>query len=384
MNDLPKLTTNQKRVIIGLCIYPMSSDSEIASKIGVKRSTFSTIKKQLVKKEPSLIRPINIPNVFSLGAEIISFSYSRFDSKNLGKNQNSIYDGIRKRINQFPNIVKTIFELNQSFSFALSKNFTDIYLAHNSIAGYYYENKLCTPDDLHLFNASIRKNSILKFMDYGDFLLNLWDIDFSLESEKTTLFSSPNKESMQISSIGWEIYMNLIENPDFSIIELAKISRKPRNTIARWVNYFRRKNLYQTRYIPNLSLLGIQIQSFYILAIRGYPQPLVDKILNLIIQILKPTDLFVSSREIFISTISKDYFSHRGIEVSFYEKMKKFQLPYMIQRKVDLSISNMTTTKSLQSSLRTLIAYLRLESKYLIKPNFDKINSNEQLTEGAE
>ncbi len=149
---------------------------------------------------------------------------------------------------------------------------------------------------------------------------------------------------------------------------MAKICNKPRNTIARWINVFKRKNLYQTRYLPDLSRLGIQIQSFYTLSIRGFSKPLVQNILNLIIAIMRPIDLFVSSREIFISTIASDYFSHREIEASFFEQMNEYQFPYLLQKKVDLSISNMRVKKSLQDSFRPLIDYLQSDVKYSIKP----------------
>ena len=100
------LTMNQKRVIVGLCLYPIHSDYEIAQKLSVKRSTFSTIKKELISS--SAIRPVNIPNFLSLKAEVIALEFFHLNPiilARLMKNQSS---SLQERIQHFPNIISSV------------------------------------------------------------------------------------------------------------------------------------------------------------------------------------------------------------------------------------------------------------------------------------
>ena len=268
MVETIKITTNQKNVIVGLCTYPNRSDSEVASQFGVKRSTFSTVKRQLI--EQSLLSPINIPNFVQMGAKLLAVGFAHFNPLEFDKIRATKPNYLISRLNYFPNLVSTTFESYNGISLLISKSFTDVMLAHNAITGFYLEKELSTARDLCFFINSMSEKSIFHFMEYGKLLATSWNTSLPNNAELYPIFPTTHSETKHISPLGWKIFKSLIRNPGSSIIELSKINNKPRNTIARWLHFFQQNNLYLTRYIPDLGKLGFNILTFYNLSTRGF------------------------------------------------------------------------------------------------------------------
>jgi len=160
------LSNNQKRVILGLCLYPTSSDSEVARKLSVKRSTFSTIKKQLLNPPYEMIHPVNVPNAKALGSNVLAVGYIDFNPNELDKFISERPKEILERLQYFPNLVQSIFGHHSGVSFLISKSFTDIVLAHNEVAGFYHENRLTSPQNLHLFIGKNAEDGLHRFNEY--------------------------------------------------------------------------------------------------------------------------------------------------------------------------------------------------------------------------
>ncbi len=378
MNESVKLTTNQKRVIIGLCTYPNKSDSEIAQHFSVKRSTFSTVKRQLI--EQSIIQPHNIPNVLQLGAKVLAIGFAHFNPIQLDRFRQSRRQDLLSRLIYFPNLVSTAFESYNGISFLISKSFTDVILAHNAITGFYLANNLSAPRDLSLFISSITDENIYHFMEYGRLLACFWNISVPKKVELIPIFPSTTTKTKQISPLGWKIYKSVIENPGTTIIELSKLNNKPRNTIARWLRFFQQNHLYLTRYIPDLQKLGLQIQTYYNLSIQGFNLNNKHKYLELIKEKLYPTNLFSSQREIVLFTASKDYFNHREAETKLFNALEMESIPFFLNKRINFSTKRIMYPKEFQKSLIPLIEYLQTPGKYSLKPfkegniNVAKIN----------
>lgn len=363
-----KLSNNQKRVILGLCLYPMSSDSEVARKLSVKRSTFSTIKKQLSNPPYEIIHPINVPNAKALGSSVLAVGYVDFNPNELDNFIHKRPREILERLQYFPNLVQSMFGHHSGVSILISKSFTDIILAHNEVAGFYHENRLSSPQDLHLFICENSENGLHKFNEYGMSLARLWGIEIEEDYNFPSVFSSLGKNTEKVSLLGWKVYKELIKNPGTSTVDLARISGKPRNTVARWVNFFEENHLIQVRYLPDIVKLGFNILTVCFLSTRGFDTEKRLQILELVKKYFYPTDLYSSKKEIVFITISKDYFSLRATEGEFFDELRRNGLHVVVIKKKVFSTQNLTFPKTLKESMIFLIDYLQSPGKFDLLP----------------
>ncbi len=361
------LTMNQKRVIVGLCLYPIDSDYEIARKLSVKRSTFSTIKKELISS--LAIRPVNIPNFLSLKAEVIALEYFHLNPVILARLMKNQPSSLQERIQHFPNIVSSTIDTHGGFSLLISKSLTDVTLAHKTLAGFCYESGLSNPHNFHLYTAPSTEQGVINFMEYGKQLASVWGILIEEKDSTSPLLCSSEDVIDQISPVGWKIFNNLINNPSKSIIELTEIVGKPRNTIARWVQFFLRNKLYFTRYIPKLVMLGMKIQVVYFISIKGLNDKDRKHLIESVQYNMKPFNLFVSHREIVIISVSKDYSSFRKDENAFIKTIRNTtNTPYQIKDRIVTSTGNLSLVKDFHRSLNPLLEYLKASERYNLKP----------------
>jgi hypothetical protein len=346
----------------------MISDSEIAQKLSVKRSTFSTIKKQLLNPPHEIIYPLNVPNARALGSNVLGIGYIDFNPSRLDNFINERPKEILERLKYFPNIVLSLFGHNTGISVLISKSFTDIILAHNEVSGFYHENELTKSQDLHLFIGRNTEDGLHKFHEYGKLLAARWGIKIKEDNTTPSISSSKGRITEKVSIPGWKVYKELLMNPGVSVVDLARISGKPRNTIARWVNFFEENNLFQVRYIPDYVKLGFDILSIYFLSIRGLDSEKRFQILGLVKKHFFPTDLFSSNKEIVFLSISKDYLSLRTTEGNFFNELRKNSLHAGINKKKVFSTHNLTSPKTLKESIIPLIDYLKSPGKYDLLP----------------
>ncbi len=368
MSSSIKLSKNQKRVILGLCLYPMSSDSEVARKLSVKRSTFSTIKKQLSNPPYEMIHPINLPNAKALGSNVLAVEYVDFNPSEFDNFIHERPREILERLQYFPNLILSMFGHHSGVSILISKSFTDIILAHNEVAGFYHENRLTSPQDLHLFVGKNNEDGLHQFYEYGRLLAAHWGIKIDEDYRSPSVFSSLGRNTEKVSSLGWKVYKELIINPGTSTVDLARISGKPRNTIARWINFFEENHLFQVRYIPDLVKLGFNILTICFLSIRGYDTEKRLQILKMVKKYFYPTDLFSSKKEIVFLSISKDYFSFRAVEGDFFNELGRNGLHVDIIKKKVFSTQTLTFPKTLKESMIPLVDYLQSPGKFDLLP----------------
>jgi hypothetical protein len=67
-----RFTDKERKVILGLCSSDRESDRIISRKVGLKSSTFSTIRKSLVDRQ--ILMPVRIPNYYKMGLGHITIS----------------------------------------------------------------------------------------------------------------------------------------------------------------------------------------------------------------------------------------------------------------------------------------------------------------------
>jgi DNA-binding Lrp family transcriptional regulator len=353
-NEKITLSLNEKQVLIGMCSLPYSSDSEIAEVVNAKRSTFGNIKRRLLD-EFQVVQPLNVPNFQALGAELFMFGLTVM-------NPNKIFSldrqEILNRLNAFPNIIYSASDLNVGFAYVISKSFTDLSIAHNSIASYYLEEDLTYPEDVHRSIIPLEKpHGIIRFLEFGRILQKAWNISIHTPSELPPI-SSPRKETtLQISSLGWEILQNLLKNPHYSVNEQSNALNRSRNTISRWIRKFTGIQLFHPRFIPNFLSLGFNLRVIGSFSLEGLKQTQQLEFLELVDSFLLPDSLFLSFREIVFSSIFPDYTAFRSRENQFLTALNERDLPLIVRYKFEITLDRLIVAKDF--SFSSLIDYLR-------------------------
>ena len=65
------LKSNEQKVLYGLIAFPSQKDTDICTKLGMRKSTFSTIKTRL--EEQKLFRRVMLPGFPRINAELLRF-----------------------------------------------------------------------------------------------------------------------------------------------------------------------------------------------------------------------------------------------------------------------------------------------------------------------
>lgn len=362
MAALKNLSINHMRVLVGLCNYPMESDSFIANKIGVKRSTFATIKKRLINDPSnSILSPINIPNFHALGAELLSINNVKF---NISGSKDSELEGIKRAI-KLPNVIIAFFDSDSGYVLKVSKSFSDLVYTQNLFSGYGGDQDIFSPSNINRMIIPLAYNGFSRFLNYGDCFSYYWNIPIERDNSLEPIFPNKKVDLNSISPLGWRVFDSIIKYPDYTILKLAKQLNKTKNTITRWIRRFRTMKLYQKRYIPDLPKIGFYINLFLSIYVQGVEDEKRSEILRLIKNIFHPEDILWSYQTIFLSAVFPDYRSLREKEGIFLEEMSHLEFPFTYN-KYTHSITNVMLIKSLRNSLPHLVCYLRDSNKYTL------------------
>jgi hypothetical protein len=360
MSVLKTLSMNHMRVLIGLCNYPMESDSFIATKIGVKRSTYATVKKRLIEPPNSILSPINIPNFHMLGAELLSIYNVKLNLKSGSKD--SGLKGIDPAI-KLPNVISSFFDSDSGYVLKVSKSFSDLVYTQNLLSGYGGDQDIFSPSNINRIIIPLAYNGFSRFLNYSDCFSYHWNIPIEKDNSLEPIFPNKKVDLNSISPLGWQIFDSIIKYPDYTILELAKLLKKPRNTITRWIRKLRNMMLYQKRYLPDLPKIGFNIHLFLSIYVQGVTDEKRYEILGLMKDIFHPEDILWSYQSIFLSAVFPDYGSLREKEGKFLEEMSLLEFPFTYN-KYTHSINKVVLIKSLKNSLPHLVTYLRGSNKY--------------------
>ncbi len=370
MSSSLKLNENNKRIILGLALFPEKSDTFISDKIGVSRSTFTTIKKKICSSSKPLISAINLPNFLFIGAELISLCIFRL---NLNKTFKYDPSELLKTLNHFPNIFSVFTDSFYHFVFLISKSFTDMIITHDYLSEFYIEENLIKETDFFRLDFPLYKNGIIRLFEYGRPLSNLWKIAINNENPLSLSENLNHSNLSNISPLGWRIFEELLTNPEIHVSEVMKIVKKPRNTISRWNYKFQKIGLYYKRFIPDLNKLGLKIQVIYSLSVKGLDETEKLEIQKLIDSYFLPVTFFSSQRELLFISIFHDLQSLKDVEIKFISKMNSKNLLLTIDKKIVILLNNIQYLKLMTESFSSLVNYLRNPIKYNIKQYFDKI-----------
>ncbi|MHA1214110.1 MAG: MarR family transcriptional regulator [Candidatus Hodarchaeales archaeon] len=364
MFDKISLNPREKRVLSSLIQYPNLSDVEIASIVGVKHSTFATIKKRLTEKK--LLKKYYIPNFLSFGAEILTF-----DIRGLKDYSKSIKDNPIEMLNspefldQFDNAILAGYEIKFSFILMLSKNYSDL-----SKKKWYLEQLTRKFELTYDFTRSIdfpmRFSEIGRFLDFSKTMTKHLDIDLPVVPFRCPFSMDPNKK-FKMTKVGWEIFQSVVKYPNLSPRMIAEKIEKPRTTVTRWLRIFLQSNMMVPRIIPNYKRLGFNIAVLYHISVITPNASVIKKILQIIDDVLCPIVLIQSGHDIFLIGIYSDFETYRDLDSVFVSSVGSTGDRFVINHQYILSLPHTTLILDLTNSIVPVLKYLVSKEDFIKK-----------------
>ncbi|MHA1973594.1 MAG: hypothetical protein ACTSW1_11405 [Candidatus Hodarchaeales archaeon] len=359
------LNPREKRVLSSLIQYPSLSDVEIASIVGVKHSTFATIKKRLNQKE--LFKKYYIPNFLYLGAEILTFDIRGLKDYSKAIRNADPIEMLESSdfFDKFNNAILAGYETKFWFVFMLCKNYSDL-----SRKQWYLEQLTrkyeLTYDFMYSIDFPMNFSEIGRFMDFSKTMTKHFDIDLPVVPLQNP-FSCNTDQKFKMTKVGWEIFKNLVEYPHLSPRMIAEEIDKPRTTVTRWLRIFLQSNMMVPRIIPNCKKLGFNIGVLYHISIITPNSSVLKEILRIIDNILYPIVLIRSGHDIFFIGIYSNFETYSDLDSLFVSLVGSTGHKFIINHQYILSLPHTTLIRNLKNSIVPVLKYLVSKEDFIKK-----------------
>ena len=273
------LSDRERSALYGLIRFPHSPDKELATRIGMKTSTFSSIKQRL--KEAGYYKTIRVPMLQRLGAELLCVIYTHF-------NQAVPLEARVKKttgtIEVFEEIFHSVGDTFRGFSMSMAKNYADITQIEDKRIETFGLMGLLEEEYPTTVPFPFRTSRIDRFLDYAPLLSSNFDIDqkdYEIDTDIDTdsLNDAFNDISqVELSKTEKMVFCALIEYPELSDKALEDIMPVSRHTISNQRRKFESLGLMRAIRIPNLKLLDFDVLAIHHIRYNPSNPPTPDQI----------------------------------------------------------------------------------------------------------
>ncbi|NHJ01483.1 MAG: MarR family transcriptional regulator [Candidatus Heimdallarchaeota archaeon] len=349
------LSTREKKVLTSIIQYPSSPDIEIASIVGIKHSTFATIKKRLMKQK--YFRKYYLPNISVMGAEIFNIdlrtisSCCQKESKRPDREISETFSFLR----EIPSVFFSLVESNLSFISSFNRNYSDLANSMMKFDNLAYQEQI-------QFSSHYKLNFpvfLSKFPRVLDFSRSLeYYLDESSPTSPLKQIFLPIDQELNITKLGWEVFLSLLHNPGSSPRKIANQLGKPKTTTTRWLRTFLQTGMLTTRILPNLGKLGYKIAFLSHITIMSTEKSSLEKAITIIDVSLTPAFLVQSAHDIFYISVFPSFRAAYEAEFDFIQRMNTEDIPFDHSFRYFLSLPHSTFITRLDASLVPLMNYL--------------------------
>ncbi|MCK4848126.1 MAG: hypothetical protein KAT16_03800 [Candidatus Heimdallarchaeota archaeon] len=353
MIDNKKLDINlnerEKTVIASLIQFPESSDVEIASKVGIKHSTFATIKKRLMKS--GYFTKVLLPNFAGFGAEIIGINVHNLPTTSIYQTDLDAV-GLFNSLRGNQNLLFSAIENEFAFTLSCYKNFEQF-----DDVSWQFDKKVrdlgldCSFQ--HELSLPIHYSEFPRFLDYSRSIIRHLDIDLK-ESGTKHVFLDKKKSKLNITDLGKEILQCFLEAPGRTPKIVSQLIGKPRTTTTRWLRRFIETDLLTPRVIPNPEKLGYQVGLIVHFTIVSSKAPIFQKTLDLIDTLLTPIILMRSDFDIVVFSMFKSFESAQNAEAEFFRFMTKAGISFRTEYHYLLSLPHARRTIDFKNVFKSI------------------------------
>ncbi len=272
------LSDREKLSLYGLVRYPQSPDKEVASRIGMKISTFSSIKQRL--KEAGYYKTIRVPMLQRLGAELLCVIYTHF---NQAVPLEARVKKTARTIEVFEEIFHSVGDTFMGFSMSLAKNYADITQIEDKRIETFGQMRLLEEEYPTMVPFPFRTSHIDRFLDFSPLLRSNFNIDLEEhEDDPGTGPEHPNifndVSQVDLSRTERMVFCALIEHPELSDKALEEIMPVSRHTISNQRRKFESLGLIRALRIPDLKLLNFEVLTIRHIRYNPSNAPTLDQI----------------------------------------------------------------------------------------------------------
>lgn len=255
-SPLSDLSQNEARVLHSLVKWPALADNEIHSRIGMKKSTFSSIKNRL--KENDYFSRYYVPNFPKLGFELAMIMFGQL-------NRFSSYDE-RDRIagdmlRGFKEDFYQVSEANKTFHLSVSENYSEYSKNIQQFFRVYSENRFLSKEGLTNVAFPFEISRIKSFLDYESLLAKLFGFASEPYDDRASI-SNGKVKKVKLTKAQRKVLVGLIKYPDETDTLIADEVGVSRNTVANAKRKFLKKEILLPRVVPNIEKLGMSILTF--------------------------------------------------------------------------------------------------------------------------
>ena len=348
-----KLTSKERLVLYGLARYPGLSDIDLASNIGVDRSTIFKSKRKF--RDWKLIKLLNVPSGEAVGAEILTSVFVKYNPTapfEVRKGSPSYQNWVN-----YPNCVSHIATDTDSVSTFYSRSLTDFRVNFDPIIDEYYRNDFV--EDIHYFHYPFQVSSYsadAALAVDGLFDLTRSDLSGEIMPPKAAL----TEDSRLTEKDKLTLYA-FVKYPMLSDLELSRRTGISRPTISGKRTKFFQSGLLTREAYVDWQKIGCELMSFYHVRIRhGHDREDLSQVYQAFRRIGAPLYSYMQPGEIFGAFLSTGY---PDLKSRMDKELRALSAKGLIEERPMLVIMPLTEIKASKIDYAPMVAKMLDVSK---------------------
>jgi len=255
-----KLTSKEKLVLYGLARYPGLSDIDLASKIGVDRSTIFKSKRKF--REWEMVQLLNVPSGLGVGAEMMTAVFARY-RPNAPVEVRGKKLGFREWVDH-PHSVFHAATDTDSVSVVYSRNYTDFKRVYEPVMDDYKDAGFVEEIRCYHYPFSLTRISWDSALAVNNtFQLGRTD----LQNEPPVEEETP-EDTVKLTEKDRLALLAFVKYPALSDLELSRRTGISRPTISGKRNKFFQSRLLSRQANVNWKKIGCELMIFYHINVR--------------------------------------------------------------------------------------------------------------------
>lgn len=254
--DLSGLSRNEQLVLYHLVRYPMLSDKDAYKMIGMRQSTYSTIKKKL--KELGIFYTSYAPILQHLGSELLVIWYVTLNRKTRTQDRLAL---TRNDLLGASELFTIVSESNQAILLSMNKNIANHVSISDQIVQLY--EKYDFLEDIHYVLFPFDVSYIFSFFDFAPLLNRIFKIE---PPDKLVGDTDVNSDQVkgkvkftELNELEKKVFLGLVRYPDLSDSLLSERIGCSRQVFTRIKLRLLHEKLIKKRSIISLEKLGFKI-----------------------------------------------------------------------------------------------------------------------------
>jgi DNA-binding Lrp family transcriptional regulator len=295
-----KLTSKERLVLYGLARYPGLSDIDLASKIGVDRSTIFKSKRKF--REWQLIKLLNVPSGEAVGAEILTSVFVKYKpiAPFEARKGTRAFEGWMN----YPHCVSHISTDTDSVSIFYSRSLTDFKANFDLFIDEYYRNDFI--EEIQYFHYPFQISSYSA--DAALAVDSIFELARSDQPEEILSAKPVSAEDSRLTEKDKLTLHAFVKYPMLSDLELSRRTGISRPTISgKRTKFFQSGLLSREAYI-DWQKICCELMSYYHVKIRhGHSREDLSRVYKAFRRVGAPLFSYLQPGEIFGAFLSTGY-----------------------------------------------------------------------------